>query len=77
MDMMSNFDKLDILIGNEIINPVEIELAIVIGESTVKCDIESTPHPRENFPHETDEFRNPDRENNIPRRDGILKSKSL
>ena len=49
-DMMSDFDNLDIMIGNENINAIERELANTSGESTVQYDIESNPHLRENFP---------------------------
>ena len=73
MDMMSEFDNLDIMIGNENINPIERELSNAIGVSTVQYDLESNPDPRKDFPQEN-EFSNPNHRNNTPRRDGILES---
>ena len=72
MDMMSDFDNLDIMIGNENINPIERELAKTIGESTVQYDIESNPDPRENSP-QGDEIRTFNHRNNILGQDGISK----
>ena len=71
--MMFGFDNLDIMIGNENINPLERELANAIGESTVQYDSECNPHSREDF-HQGDEFRNSNHENIVPRRDGCLES---
>ena len=75
MNMMSDFDNLDIMKGNENINAIERELANTIGESTAQFDIESNPHPREISPL-GDEFRNfnINKGNNTPRQDGILES---
>ena len=50
MDMMSDFNNLDIMIGNENNDPIERELANIIGEFTVQYDIESNPHPGVNSP---------------------------
>ena len=69
---MSDFDNIDIMIGNGSINPIERELAKTIGESTVDY-IESNPHPREN-PSQRNEFRKFSHENSIPRQHGILES---
>ena len=49
--MITDFDNLNIVIGNEIINPIERELAIAIEESTVQYDIESVQRPMDNFHH--------------------------
>ena len=74
MDMMSDFDNLDIIVGNENINPIERELANGIEESTVQYGIESDQRPMDNFHHEGD-FGNISCEDNIPRRDEVLQSK--
>ena len=71
MNMMSDFDNLDIMIGNENINPNERELCTATGGSTVQNDFESNLHSSENF-HQGDQFRNPNHENKISRHDGIL-----
>ena len=49
MDMFSNFDNLDLMIGNDNINPIERELANTIEGLTNHDDTESNPHPRENL----------------------------
>ena len=41
MDMMSYFDNLDVMIGNEYALPIEMKLANAIGESSVHGDTES------------------------------------
>ena len=80
MDMMSDFDNLDILVGNENINPNERELAnagvnssIVKEESIVHFDNESNQRPMDTFPDDGD-FGNTNYESNIPRRDEVLES---
>ena len=55
--MMSDFDNMDVMIGNENTNPNERELANAIEESSVPGDIESNMHPR-------NEFRETNYENN-------------
>ena len=71
MDMIFDFDNLDIMIGNGNNNLTERELANSIGESTVQYDIESNPHPRENSP-KGNGFRNCSHKNNIPGQNRIL-----
>ena len=41
MDMMSDFDNLDVMVGCDNINPIERELASAIKESSVQYDTES------------------------------------
>ena len=41
MDMMSDFENLIVIHGNEITNPIERELSDVIGNSEHRCDVES------------------------------------
>ena len=53
------------MIGNENINFNKRELVNAIWELTVQYDIESNPHPREDF-LQGDEFRNSNHENNVP-----------
>ena len=55
--MMSDFDNLDITIGNENINPIERELANTIGESTAQYDTESNPYLRD-YSSQGDELGN-------------------
>ena len=45
MDMMSDFDNIDVMIGNENTNSIERELANAIEESSVLGDTESNMHP--------------------------------
>ena len=48
MDITSNIVNWHIKLGNENINPIEIELANTIGESAVHYDMESNIQDREN-----------------------------
>ena len=64
--MMSDFDNLDVMIGNENMNPIERELASAIVDD-VHDDVESNIHPR-------DEFRNFSYENSIPGQDRVRES---
>ena len=73
MDMMSDFDNLDVMVGSDNNNPIERELANAIEESSVQYDAESNLPAREDFPQEN-EFRNQNYENNFPRHEGILES---
>ena len=55
MDMMSDMDNLDIMIGNGSENPLERELADVIDQSSVHGNIEANTHQRSDlrgFMHE-------------------------
>ena len=47
MDMMSDFDNMDVMIGNENINPIERELSNAIEKSSVLVDIESNTFTQE------------------------------
>ena len=49
MDMISDFDNIDVMIGNENTNTIENELANAIKESSVFGDIESNMQPRNEF----------------------------
>ena len=73
MDMMSDFDKLDLMFGSDNFNPIERELANAIEGSTNHYDIESNSHPRGNLSHEN-EFRDFTHENTIPRQDRSLET---
>ena len=50
MDMMSDFDNLDVMVGSDNLSPIERELVSDIEESSVQYDIESNLHAREEFP---------------------------
>ena len=41
MDMMSDFENMDVKLGSNNVNPIERELSNVIGNSENHCDIES------------------------------------
>ena len=73
MDMMSDFDNLDVMVGSDNIYPIKRELANAIEESSVQYDTESNLPAREDFPQEN-EFRNQNYGNNFPRHGGILES---
>ena len=60
MDMMSDFESMDIMIGNGESNPIEWELSSAIEESSVLGDVESNMFS-------TNEFRQTSYENNVPR----------
>ena len=64
MDMMSDLDNLDIMLGNGNDNPIERELASAIEQSSVKGDTEDDIGQRKDnrkFDHEN----NPLRQNDI------------
>ena len=46
MDMMSDLDNLDVMLGNGIDNPIERELADAIEQSSVQGDTEDNMHQR-------------------------------
>ena len=50
MDMMSDFENMDVLLGTDNINPIERELSNVIEDSENHCDTESNLQFRENNP---------------------------
>ena len=67
MDMMSDMDNLDVMLGNGSENPIEREIADAIEQSSVQGDIETSEYLENrytNFPHE----------NNLPRQDDIRQS---
>ena len=66
MDMMSDFENMDVILGNDNVNSIERELSNVIGNSGSHCDNESNLQSRENDSHEND-FRHYVHENMIPR----------
>ena len=70
---MSDFDNLDVMIGNENINTIERELTNIFEGSADHYDAESNSHPRRNSPQE-DEFRVFDRENAFLREDRFIES---
>ena len=71
MDMMSDFDNLDVMVGNDNnINPIGVR---VIEESSVQYDTESNLPAIEDFSQEN-EFRNQNYGSNIPRHEGILET---
>ena len=41
MDMMSDSENLDVIFGNNNVNPIERELSNLIGNSVSHCEIES------------------------------------
>ena len=49
MVMLSDFDNMDVMIGNENTNPIERELSNAIQESSVLGGIESNTYPRSEF----------------------------
>ena len=73
VDMISDFDNKDLMIGNDKSNPIERELANTIQGSTNHYDIESYLHLRGNSFQEN-ELRDCSHENAIPRQDGFLKT---
>ena len=54
MDMMSDFENMDVMLGNDNANAIERELSNVIGNSKNHCDAESKLQSRENDSHEND-----------------------
>ena len=68
MDMMSDFENLNVILRNDSVNPIARELSNVIGNSGSHCDNESNLQPRENDSYEND-FGHYAHENMIPRQD--------
>ena len=68
MDMMSNFENMDVMLGDNNTNAIERELSNVIGNSKNHCDVQSNLQSRENDSHVNDvgHFVH---ENTIPRQD--------
>ena len=70
MDMMSDFEKVDVMIGNGNINPIERELSNMIGNVVDDQDIESNLQSPRYGTHEN-EFGHYDHENVFPRQDRV------
>ena len=49
MDMMSDIDNLDVMLGNGSENPIERELADAIEQSSVQGDYEGNEYQRNNY----------------------------
>ena len=63
MDMMSDFDNLDVMLGNDKNNPIERELVDLIEQSTVHEDANTNTYHRNeygNFTYENDSVRQND-----------------
>ena len=52
--MMSDFENMDVFLGNDNVNAIERELSKLIGNSENHCDAESNLQSRENDCHEND-----------------------
>ena len=74
MDMMSDFENMDVLLGNGNVNPIERELANTINGSTNNNGVESDSKFRGNSSDEN-EIRDFSHENTVPRQDRILESR--
>ena len=70
MDMMSDFENMDVMIGNENTNPIERELSNMIGTVVNDQDIESNPQSSRYEIH-GNEFGHYAHGNAIPRQDRI------
>ena len=70
MDMMSDFENADVMIGNGNINPIERELSDMIGNVGNDQDIESNLQSSRYETHEN-EFGHYAHENVIPRQDRV------
>ena len=68
LDMISDFEKMDIMLGNDNINTFEREISNVIGSSGGHCDAECNLQSRENDSHGNN-FGHLLHENAIPRKD--------
>ena len=67
MDMLSDMENMDVMLGNASNNPIERELVDAIEQSSVQGDFETNEYlgnQYTNFPHE----------NNLPRQDDIRQS---
>ena len=54
MDMMSDCENMDVLLGNENTKPSERELSVVVRNLENHCDIESNSQFRGKYPQEDD-----------------------
>ena len=60
MDMMSDMDNLDVMLGDGDSNPIERELNDAIEQSSVQGDLEASMHQRDDyrdFTSENNSFR--------------------
>ena len=73
MDMRSDFENMDVLLGYENVNPIERELANTINGSIRNNGVESDSHFRGNSSNEN-EIKDFSHENTIRRQDGIFES---
>ena len=70
---MSDFDNMDLMIGNDSINPIETELANILERSAIHYETEPESLSRRNSSQEN-ELRDFGLENTIPRKDRFLES---
>ena len=70
MDMMSDFENMDVMIGNENTNPIERELSNMIGNEVNNQGIESNPQSLQ-YETQENEFGHYAHENAIPRQDKV------
>ena len=68
MDMMSDLENMDVLLGNEYVNPVEGKVANTINGSISNNGVESDSNFRGNSSNEN-EIRDFSHENTVPRQD--------
>ena len=73
MDMMSDFEKMDVVLGNENANPIERELTDTIHGSVSINGLESYSHIRRN-PSNEKEIRDFSHKGEVPKQDRILES---
>ena len=67
MDMLSDIENMDVMLGNENNNPIERELADAIEQSSVQGDVESNEHLG-------NQYTSFAYENNLPRQNDIRQS---
>ena len=67
MDILSDLENMDVMLGNGDRNPIERELADAIEQSSVQGDIESNMHPRDQYASFT-------YENNLPKQNDVRQS---
>ena len=68
MDMMSDFENMEVVLGSDSVNPIERELSNVIGNTESHCDNESNLQSGEDDSH-VNGFGHYVHENMIPRQD--------
>ena len=70
VDMMTDFENMDVILGNDNVNPIAREFSNVIGTSGSHCDNESNLQSGENDSHVND-FGHYVPENMIPGQDRL------